>query len=286
MICLQYLGLTGSNISGLPQNIGDMKNLQKLDVRDTCIETIPETLWNIKELRHVYVKPSPQNKGPPSKANISDLQVLKMVVAHELWANSIPHFLIHLTKFAFSNWDNIDWKYISNLLSKMDKLISMAIIGNNIPSEFADTRAFPNLETVKSIKLEGKWSCWKLFIDNVKFPPNVTKLTLTNYGLKEDPMPGLEHLQALKSLNLQDGAYTGNQIICSSDGFPQLQFLELKKLENLENWRVHRLVKKMGMPKLTTLRVVQCPKLNNFPNLDHVTDKVIDDVKVAFLVLL
>ncbi|XP_078158141.1 putative disease resistance protein At1g59780 [Carex rostrata] len=271
MIYLRYLSLRGSNISKLPENIGDMKNLQTLDVRDTSIDTLPESLWNIKTLRHVYVKPSSQIKGPPSETHIDNLYTLKTVATHESWLKKFPHFLNHLRKLALSNWDNLDWKFISNLLSHMDNLISMAIMGNIIPSEAIDTRAFPNLKTVKSIKLEGEWICRKLFIDNVKFPPNLTKLTLIKSGLKEDPMPTLERLQALKFLSLKDGAYIGKKMVCSANGFPQLQFLELEKLRNLENWEV----KPTAMPQLTTLRVVQCqklfsnqPDLGNHPNLN------------------
>ncbi|XP_078154754.1 putative disease resistance protein At1g59780 [Carex rostrata] len=279
MLYLQYLGLRGSNISELPKNIGDMKYLQTLDVRDTSIETLPESLWNIKKLRRVYVKPSSQIKGPPCVAPIDSLHTLKTVAAHESWVENIPHFLIHLRKLALWNKGILKWEDISNLLSQMDKLISMAIISNIIPSESVDLRAFPNLETVKSIKLEGKWICRKLFIDNVKFPPNLAKLTLTNSGLKEDPMPTLERLQALKFLSIKDGAYTGKQMICSGNGFPHLKFLELANLENLENWEIEFVmdgsVKKMGIPQLTTLRVIQCLKLNKLPNLDHVTHKLI-----------
>ncbi|XP_078152989.1 putative disease resistance protein At1g59780 [Carex rostrata] len=279
MIYLRYLSLRGSNITKLPENIGDMENLQTLDVRDTSIDTLPESLWNIKTLRHVYVNPSHQIKGPPAETHIDNLHTLKTVAAHESWLKEFPHFLIHLRKLAFSNWDNVDWKFISNLLSHMDNLISMAIMGNIIPSEALDIRAFSNLEMVKSAKLEGEWICRKLLIDNVKFPPNLTKLTLTKSGLKGDPMPTLERLQALKVLSLQDDAYIGNQMVCSANGFPQLQFLKLEKLKNLENWEV----KPAAMSQLITLHVVQCqklisnhPDLGNHPNLNHVTDKVID----------
>ncbi|XP_078152850.1 putative disease resistance protein At1g59780 [Carex rostrata] len=279
-IHLKYLGLRGSNISELPKNLGDMKYLQTLDVRDTNIKTLPESLWNIETLRNVYVEPNPQIKGPPSTANISDLQILKTIEAHDSWQENIPHFLIHLRKLALSNLGNLDWKSISNLLSHMDKLISMAIMGNIIPSEFADIRAFQNLKTIKSIKLLGKWSFRKLPIDNVEFPPNLTKLNLTKSGLKKDPMRALERLQALKFLSLKDGAYKGSRMVCSAHGFPKLQFLELEKLENLENleveWVMVELVKKMGFPQLTTLRVVQCRKLNHLPNLDHNIDIVTD----------
>ncbi|XP_078179940.1 putative disease resistance RPP8-like protein 2 [Carex rostrata] len=272
-VFLKYLSLRGSNISELSEDIGDFKGLKTLDVRDTNIKTLPESLWNIKTLRHVYVNPSPPIKGAPSTTNIDDLQILKTVTVHESWLENFPQFLSNLRKLALLNRDNPDsksnpyWKSISNVLSHMVNLLSMTIIGDIVPSEFVDIRAFPNLKTVNSIKFEGQWICRKLFIDHVKFPPNLVKLTLIKSGLKEDPMSVLERLQALKYLSLQCGAYTGMKMICSANGFPQLRFLELFKLENLEIWEV----KPMAMSQLTTLRVAQCLKLKNRPNLEHVT---------------
>jgi disease resistance protein RPM1 len=280
MTYLRYLGLRGSkNISQVPENIGDMKNLETLDVRETSVQALPKSLWNISKLRHVYVNPSPQIEGPPSEAYIPDLQTLTTVAVPESWQEKFPKFLTHLRKLAISNRDNPDgkpnpyWNSISILLSRMVNLLSITIIGDIVPSEFVDTRAFENLETVKSIKFEGQWNCRKLFIDNVKFPPNLAKLTLTKSGLKEDPMPRLEKLEALKYLSLQDGVYTGEKMVCTANGFPQLQILELVKLENLQNWEKNP----SAMPYLTKLRVVNCRKLKDLPDLEYVTDKTIDN---------
>ncbi|XP_078152641.1 putative disease resistance RPP8-like protein 2 [Carex rostrata] len=272
---LKYVRLRGSKIYDLPKYIGRVYKLQTLDIRDTSIETLPEYIWNIETLRHVYVNPSPQIKGPPPEANIPNLQILKTVGVPESWLeiDKFSGFLINLRKLALSNTNSPDcksnpfWKPISILLSRMDHLISMAITGDFVPPEFVDCRAFPNLKTVMSIKLEGKWTiCRKLFIDNVEFPPNLRKLTLTKSGLKEDPMPRLERLQALKFLSLQDGVYTGDQMVCSANGFPQLQIMELKKL-NLKNLEV----KPTGMSLLATLRVDLCPNLKIPHHLEHVT---------------
>ncbi|XP_078165995.1 putative disease resistance protein At1g58390 [Carex rostrata] len=276
MSYLRYLGLRGSKITELPPTIMLMKFLQTLDVRDTIIKTLPESLWTITTLLHVYADPSSEIKGPPSTTTISDLQILKTVAVPESWLENFPQGLINLRKLAISNMDNPKlkpnpyWKSISNLMSQMVNLISMAIIGDIVPSELVDLRAFPKLETVRTIKLVGEWNCRKLIIDNVKFPTNLTKLTLTKSGLVEDPMPRLEKLEALKYLSLQDGAYLGEKMVCSANGFPQLQSLQLLKLENLQTWEM----KSMAMSHLTTLHVVNCCKLKNLPDLKNVTELV------------
>ncbi|XP_078153203.1 putative disease resistance RPP8-like protein 2 [Carex rostrata] len=284
MSYLRYLGLRGSDITELPPTIMLMKFLQTLDVRDTIIKTLPESLWTISTLLHVYANPSPEIKGPPSTTTISNLQILKTVAVPESWQENFPRGLINLRKLAISNMDNPKskpnpyWKSISDLMSQMVNLISMAIIGDIVPSELVDLRAFPKLETVRTIKLVGEWNCRKLIIDNVKFPTNLTKLTLIKSRLVEDPMPRLERLGALKYLSLQDGAYTGNEMVCSANGFPQLQSLELKKLQNLKNLEVkpnmeNLEVKRKTMPQLVTVDVVECPNLKKPLNLEHVIIK-------------
>ncbi|XP_078153204.1 putative disease resistance RPP8-like protein 2 [Carex rostrata] len=287
MSYLRYLGLRGSKITELPPTIMLMKFLQTLDVRETIIKTLPESLWTISTLLHVYASPSPEIKGPPSTTTISNLQILKTVAIPESWLKNFPRGLINLRKLAISNMDNPEskaisnrgnpelklnpyWKSISNLMSHMVNLLSMAITGDIVPSELVDLRAFPNLETVRIIKLVGEWNCRKLIIDNVKFPTNLTKLTLTKSCLVEDPMPRLERLEALKYLSLQDGAYLGEKMVCSENGFRQLQFLQFSKLKNLQTWEM----KPMAMSQLTTLHVVNCCKLENLPDLKHVTELV------------
>ena len=187
----------------------------------------------------------------------------------ESWLENIPNLSINLRKLALSYEGHLELETISNPLSRMVDLLSITVMGPIVHAELGDTRAFPNLHTLKSIKFVGKWKFWKLSIDNVGFPPNLTKLILSNSHLREDPMPCLGRLHALKLLKLEDGAYIGNKMVCSANGFPHLQFLQLSKLENLEFWEVNP----MAMPQLTTLRVVQCHKLNNRPNLEHVKDK-------------
>ncbi|KAJ4733207.1 Disease resistance protein (CC-NBS-LRR class) family protein [Rhynchospora pubera] len=299
MTYLRYLGLRYTSIDALPESIGVMQNLHSLDVRNTNIKTLPESLWNISKLRHVYVLLSPEIKGPPPGAKLTDLQTLKTVVVPESWVGECPQFLINLRKLALSKPKDLDrdWKFVSSLLSQLVGLLSLTIISDSVPSEFIDTRAFQNLESVKSIKLEGEWICRNLFIDNVKIPPNLTKLTLTKSGLKEDIMPRLGRLKALKFLCLQADAYNGEQMVCLVEGFPQLQFLELSNLKCLKKWEVREegfsqlqslkliklenleewVVEEKGMSKLTTLRILKCKKLKNRPNLTNVTDQVIDD---------
>ncbi|XP_078173189.1 putative disease resistance protein RF9 [Carex rostrata] len=253
-----------------------MKDLQTLDVRDTKIEILPKSLWDITTLRHVYVPPGPRIKGPPPTANIPNLEILKTVGVPESWLENVPNLSINLRKLALSYVGHLEFETISNPLSRMVDLLSLTIMGPIVHAELGDTRAFPNLHTLKSIKFVGKWKFWKLSIDNVGFPPNLVKLILSKSHLREDPMPCLGRLHALKLLRLEDGAYVGDKMVCPTNGFPQLEFLQLSKLENLKFWGVDP----TAMLQLSKLRVLQCHKFKNLPDLEHADINVVDLVSI------
>ncbi|KAE8663311.1 putative Nucleic acid-binding, OB-fold-like protein [Hibiscus syriacus] len=68
--------------------------------------------------------------------------------------------------------------------------------------------------------------------------PNLAYVKLSFCRLEEDPMPTLEKLPNLRILKLDSGALVANKILCSAQGFPKLESLEVKCLENLEEWNV------------------------------------------------
>ncbi|CAN7004313.1 unnamed protein product [Brassica oleracea var. botrytis] len=65
----------------------------------------------------------------------------------------------------------------------------------------------------------------------------------------EDPMPILEKLLHLKVVALWIESFCGSRMVCSRDGFPQLQKLEFDGLKEWEEWIVEEGV----MPLLHTL---------------------------------
>ena len=64
-------------------------------------------------------------------------------------------------------------------------------------------------------------------------PANIAKLTLNGSELKQDPMPVLEKIPNLRILELLN-AYMGTNLICSANGFLQLNSLMIGCLTELE----------------------------------------------------
>ncbi|KAI3965503.1 hypothetical protein MKW92_016581 [Papaver armeniacum] len=93
-----------------------------------------------------------------------------------------------------------------------------------------------------------------------KYPQNLSKLHLSGSMLEEDPMATVQYLPNLKDLSLQR-VYEGEEMVCSSTGFPQLQILTFTEHKNLKQW----IVDQGGMPHLKYLTIMKCRKLNMLP---------------------
>jgi disease resistance protein RPM1 len=50
MLLLKYLSLRGTCIKELKEDIGNLKNLETLDVRETDVLLLPDTIWNLQQL--------------------------------------------------------------------------------------------------------------------------------------------------------------------------------------------------------------------------------------------
>ncbi|CAN7004301.1 unnamed protein product [Brassica oleracea var. botrytis] len=77
-------------------------------------------------------------------------------------------------------------------------------------------------------------------------------------------MPILEKLLHLKVVALWIESFCGSRMVCSRDGFPQLQKLEFDGLKEWEEWIL--IVEEGSMPLLHTLTIDSCPKLKELPD--------------------
>ncbi|XP_072988862.1 probable disease resistance RPP8-like protein 2 [Typha latifolia] len=273
MVHLRYLGLRHSRLRQLPSSIGRLRSLQTLDVRDTKISCVPDPVWGIKVLRHVHISRKKLVFGPPPSADLRDLQTLGLVNLPETWitlgGGTLLSNLTGLRKLKLCNWHGrIGWKAVNSLLEKQKQLVSLTLIalGSGIPEEM-DTRTSPSHEHIQEMRLDGEWLRSRL-IDAIEFPPHLTKLTLTESGLEQDPMPKLAQLRSLRTLRLGYRAYVGKKMSCCSvGGFPQLLSLEVRHLDQLEEWKVED----NAMPQLKRLQIEECYYLRELPELQYVT---------------
>ncbi|PIN23003.1 Apoptotic ATPase [Handroanthus impetiginosus] len=265
LVYLRYLSLRGSQLYTLPSSIGKLKYLQTLDLRVpffVCL-TIPNVISKLNHLKHLYLPPSHKCPDKLQLDSLRKLEILKNFDTRVSDHKDIPK-LTKLQKLAA----------ISELeIGNLEKFISCIKMENNhirdssfrIKYDFQSERELTVLRQIVGLSHLHKLDLIG-FINRLPehchFAQSLTKLTLRNSKLKEDPMATLEKLPNLFSLILRKNVFEGNEMCCSPQGFPRLGILELQGLASLEYWRIGR----GAMPNLYCLKIDECTKLSMVPD--------------------
>ncbi|KAH7510675.1 hypothetical protein FEM48_ZijujUnG0101100 [Ziziphus jujuba var. spinosa] len=193
---LKYLGLRHCNLSWLPKGIGSLSNLQTLDIGENCnLRTLPNVLWKLKNLRHLYKNAYPFNNllridTLRHLQTLSDLRV-------EDWKQANPAHLINLRKLGLRGSFSRDADKIFNSLSKLVYLQSLFL--------HTEDCVYPSLSQLsflgRVIKLHLRGGITELPNPH-EFPPNLTQLVLHQSRLSDDPMGILKKLPYLFVLRM------------------------------------------------------------------------------------
>ncbi|XP_015877805.3 probable disease resistance RPP8-like protein 2 [Ziziphus jujuba] len=252
---LKYLGLRHCNLSWLPKGIGSLSNLQTLDIGENCnLRTLPNVLWKLKNLRHLYKNAYPFN----DLLRIDTLRHLQTLSDLEVedWKQANPAHLINLRKLGLRGSFSRDKNKIFNSLSKLMSLQSLFLHTQDC--------VFPSLSQLsflgRVIKLHLRGGIAELPNPH-EFPPNLTQLILHQSRLSNDPMEILKKLPYLFALRLKASSYSGRTLEVSADGFHQLEFLELEFLECLQELNVEE----NALPKLRSFQISNCRGLRMIP---------------------
>ncbi|KAI3983601.1 hypothetical protein MKX01_000613 [Papaver californicum] len=111
-----------------------------------------------------------------------------------------------------------------------------------------------------------------------KYPQNLSKLHLAGSILEEDPMATVQYLPNLKDLSLQR-VFEGEEMVCSSKGFPQLQILTFTEHKNLKEWRYLTIMKCRKLSMLPEgLRFIATLEQLNILGMPLVKDRIVKGV--------
>ncbi|KAF8410445.1 hypothetical protein HHK36_002974 [Tetracentron sinense] len=252
LIHLRYLGLKKTHIRKLPPSIGNLRNLQTLYVTgEYC--TVPNEIRKMKELRHLLG----WFNEPLRVDTLTNLQTLETICAND-WMKNGSGNLINLRELRINRISGSYGKKFWEKITKLGRIRSLSLNAND---------GFPTLIPLSccrhliQLSLNGRME--KLPEHLHEFPANLTQLFLRNSQLEQDPMPILEKLPNLTVLRLE-GSLTSQpckEIICSPKGFPQLEVLELQRLEELKKC----IVEDGAMPSLRVLKITRCNKMRTVP---------------------
>ncbi|CAL5420791.1 unnamed protein product [Camellia sinensis] len=244
LIHQRYLRLKSLTAQTLPASICNLWNLQTLEVIAPCIDRPRIDIWKMQELRHLYfhgqaVLPEPPIlKAKDSTANVLSNVLTLSCISPDSCKESVFSMLPNLLKLGING--DLEEHRTNLTLKNLSKL-----------------------NHLQTLKLERDRRCEELINlrYGIKFPPNLTKLTLLETQLLEDPMDVLGRLPNLQVLKLKNAAYGGRDLCCSGNGFPKLQVLKLLNLA-IRCWTISE----GSMPSLRSVVINRCGNLEGLPS--------------------
>ncbi|XP_074358103.1 putative disease resistance protein At1g59620 [Apium graveolens] len=287
LVYLRYLSLRGSNLKTFPF-------IQKLVLLQTLNLDVPWTspvlsndLGKLSFLRHLYlprwVSLKLLKKTKLRFNGLSKLETLENFNTEWCEIKDLPKLsgLRKLKLRAEGGYDDVKemLKYLSDLaLSSNSSIRYMSLV-----MQISADPGFRNdPDMIRQLFWNHKFSLQELQMDG-KLPElseifeeqrqelnhnhidvsliRITKLTLWDSYLEEDPMRVLEKIPTLRELRLFSNTYKGKEMVCSAMGFPRLTRLYLWRLDKFESWRVE----KGSMPLLQELSIYYCPMLEELP---------------------
>nr|AAR19098.1 NBS-LRR type disease resistance protein Hom-F [Glycine max] len=295
---LRVLSLSGySNLTKVPNSVGNLKYLSSLDLSHTEIVKLPESICSLYNLQILKLNGCEHLKELPSNLHkLTDLHRLELI---DTEVRKVP---AHLGKL----------KYLQVLMSSFNvgksREFSIQQLGELNLHGSLSIRQLQNVENPSDalavdlknkthlVELELEWdSDWnpddstkeRDVIENLQPSKHLEKLTMSNYGGKQFPrwlfnnsllrvvsltlknckgflcLPPLGRLPSLKELSIEglDGIVSINAdfLGSSSCSFTSLESLEFSDMKEWEEWECKGVTG--AFPRLRRLSIERCPKL-------------------------
>ena len=259
LINLRYLNLEDTWIFSLPETIKNLSRLQFLDVRRTEIDKMTSAVWEIETLRQVFF---PHTASAPNRVQCRwrSLQVLRWAnqIYHPDWMDDTLHKVKDIKTLEIRRITDSHHEVLSLNLPQFSHLKILKLEGYSIPWTALTLSGLPQLRTliltgeIKGIFREPYY----------RWPAGLTHIGLYRSGLPCDPLPSLGQLSGLRLLQLGGNAYHWREgMEFRGNRFKQLQELELSSLLHLERMTVED----GAMPRLQKLKIFYCDKLKTIP---------------------
>ncbi|KAL0793596.1 hypothetical protein Bca101_064973 [Brassica carinata] len=285
LIHLRYLSLKWAYVTQLPSSMRNLKKLLYLSLNTISGGVyMPDILNEMRELTFLSLPKSLHNKTKLELGNLVKLETLKNFNTKHRRVTDL-HDMTRLRSLSIYITDErYSIETLSSSLSKLSHLESLIIYnkeGFYTPTNDDDEGLVWEFVHLKQLKLE---IYMPRLIDakQFQFPSHLTTIRLILCCLKEDPMPILEKLLHLKEIGLDFMSFNGRRMVCSRDGFPQLQKLEFRGLWLWEEW----IVEEGSMPLLHTLVIYDCINLKELPDglrfITNLEDLSVDCMGVKF----
>ncbi|KAM7266780.1 hypothetical protein ACFE04_008946 [Oxalis oulophora] len=248
----------------LPSSLGDLRFLQSLNLQAKLDQlVVPNVLWKMEELRYAYFPQVWTSYGKLKLGNLKNLETLVNFRADRCDVKDLVK-LINLRKLSMYSKDRLSMRKFSEAIGSSNATLHhLKSLNLKNESKFALEIDACNIISrcphLSKLRLNGDL---EKLPSNHQFSSELTKLTLRNSALKEDPMPTIEKLPNLRVLSLAGASFIGRTMVCSNEGFRQLRTLTFWDLLYLEEWKMDE----GAMPRLRSLKIEYCWMLKKLPN--------------------
>ncbi|XP_042491110.1 putative disease resistance protein At1g58400 [Macadamia integrifolia] len=261
LIQLRYLGLKHSALNEIPKSIGNLQNLQTLDIRWLkSLRGLPSGVLDLLHLRHLKL-PVNEIKVPSGISILTNLQSLTGLFLRHGFIEELRS-LTQLRKLELMDASVEHASELSASIIKMTRLVSLSLHTRG----YGKDELLPTLEpfspspSIKNLCLNGRlmdlldWACSM---------ESLTKLRLGFSFLSEEELSVLQFLPNLKNLTLWRACEVKviKKDFSKVGGFPKLQVLLIAS-RNLLEWTE---IEEGALPSLEFLRFHDCPRLMILP---------------------
>ncbi|OIW17528.1 hypothetical protein TanjilG_22640 [Lupinus angustifolius] len=253
LIHLRYLSLWNDQyMRSLPESIGNLQNLETLDLKGLFALSLPREINKLRKLRHL-IRLSKMMGGV---RGLESLQTLYLVDTEE-WGEEFFEELQELKQLRSLGLLSVEPKYLSTLCCSINNMQHLEKLYIDVTGR-TDYGCISPILTLQKLQLVGKLERFEEWIPKHR---NLVKLTLTNSYLIDDPMKSLMHLPNLLSLFLWN-AYEGKTLHFENGMFQKLKKLDLRCLVPLNS--VH--IGEGALPLLKQLKLEFIHELEEVPS--------------------
>ncbi|BFG35588.1 hypothetical protein CerSpe_218620 [Prunus speciosa] len=251
----------------LPESIGQLGNLQTLDIKGTKIEALPRGISKLLNLRHLLVGRSIYGKiiGVRIPSSISKMKKLQYLVCIKSEGNII-RLIGNMTQLSALGITNVKERDEEDLCASIQEMKVLSYLSLFV----ADGEEFLRVDVLSSpppylvtLGLVGKLEKvphWFCSLHSLKY------LNLRGSRLEEDLQPHIEALPSLHFLGLDNVSV--RKELCFNRGFAKLWYLQFRNLALLNKITIE----KGAMPNLEFLSIDNCLALETLPQgIEHLT---------------
>ncbi|CAN7012072.1 unnamed protein product [Brassica rapa subsp. trilocularis] len=264
LIHLRFLSLRGACVSKLSHSLGNLKFLLYLNLCVNQVVHVPNVLKEMLELRYLLLPAFMDDKTKLELAALVKLETLWYFPTKNISVTDLLCMTRLRTLRVYLNGGCTSETLSSSLrgLSKLEQFTLVASDKTHVYNGGDFTRDCNRLKSLTLVMHMPR------SLEQDQFPPLLAHICLQYCRMEEDPMPVLEKLLHLESVDLSDSCFVGRRMVCSESGFPRLCALQISKQEEVEEW----IVEEGSMPCLRTLTIEKCEKLKELPDgLKYIT---------------